>query len=97
MGMSLLNGVESILGGEVGRPDPRANRGSGMESRSLEELIGQLGDQDGRRRQRVREALVAIGEAALPSLVALPGSRPLPSMQSPRGFGMLPTTSCTTC
>ncbi len=46
-----------------------------MESRSLEELTGQLGDQDGRRRQRVRETLVAIGEAALPSASGVAGEQ----------------------
>ncbi len=42
-----------------------------MESSSLEELIAQLGDRDGGKRQRARETLVAVGEPAIPSLVAL--------------------------
>ena len=42
-----------------------------MESPWLAELIGQLGAEDGRTRQRARETLAAIGEPALPSLVAL--------------------------
>ena len=45
-----------------------------MESRRLEELTAQLGDRDGGTRQRARETLVAIGEPAIPSLVALLGS-----------------------
>ncbi len=45
-----------------------------MELRRLEELVAQLGDQDGGRRLRARETLAAIGEAALPSLVELLGS-----------------------
>lgn len=42
-----------------------------LESRRLEELIAQLGDRDGGTRERAREMLVAIGEAAVPSLVEL--------------------------
>jgi HEAT repeat protein len=42
-----------------------------MESRRLEQLIAQLGDRDGGKRQQARETLVAIGEPAVPSLVAL--------------------------
>jgi HEAT repeat protein len=45
-----------------------------MEFPRLEELIAQLGDRAGGKRQRAREALVAIGEPAIPSLVALLGS-----------------------
>jgi HEAT repeat protein len=45
-----------------------------MESRWLEELTAQLGNRDGGKRQRARETLAAIGEPALPSLVALLGS-----------------------
>jgi hypothetical protein len=40
----------------------------------LEELVAQLGDQDGVTRRRARETLAAIGEAAVPSLVELLGS-----------------------
>ena len=42
-----------------------------MEARCLEELMTQLGVQDGPTRRRARETLAAIGEPALPSLVAL--------------------------
>ena len=42
-----------------------------MGSRRLEELIAQLGDRAGSKRQRAREMLVAIGEPAVPSLVEL--------------------------
>ena len=43
-----------------------------MESyRGVEKLIAQLGDRDGDARQRARETLVAIGDPAVPSLVAL--------------------------
>ena len=45
-----------------------------MEVRWLEELIAQLGDQDGRKRRRARETLAVIGEPALPSLVELLGN-----------------------
>ena len=45
-----------------------------MESYRVEKLIAQLGDRDGGTRQRARETLVAIGEPAIPSLVALLGS-----------------------
>jgi hypothetical protein len=45
-----------------------------METLSLEELIAQLGDRAGGKRQRARETLVAVGEPAIPSLVALLGS-----------------------
>lgn len=42
-----------------------------MESRRLMELVTQLGDQDGTKRQRARETLAVIGEAAIPQLVDL--------------------------
>ncbi len=45
-----------------------------MESRHLEELIAQLGDRNGGKRRQARETLVAIGEPAVPSLVALLGN-----------------------
>ena len=47
---------------------------SDIESRRLEDLIAQLGDRDGDTRERSRETLAAIGEPAVPSLVALLGS-----------------------
>ena len=47
---------------------------SDIESHRLEELIAQLGDRDGGTRQRARETLAAIGEPAVPALVALLGS-----------------------
>ena len=52
----------------------RADGGSDIESRPLEELIARLSTSNGRTRQRVRETLAAIGEPAVPSLVALLGS-----------------------
>ena len=45
-----------------------------MRSRWSEELIAQLGAEDGLTRERARETLVAIGEPALASLVELLGS-----------------------
>jgi HEAT repeat protein len=45
-----------------------------MKSCWLEELIAQLGAEDGRTRLRARETLVAIGEPALVPLVELLGS-----------------------
>jgi HEAT repeat protein len=42
-----------------------------VESSRLKELIGQLGDSNGRTRQRARETLVAVGEPALAPLVEL--------------------------
>ena len=45
-----------------------------MESRRLEELVAQLGDRDGGKRQRARETLAVVGEPTVPSLVALLGS-----------------------
>jgi HEAT repeat protein len=45
-----------------------------MEPRWLEELKTQLGAEDAPTRQRAREALVAIGEPAVPALVELLGS-----------------------
>ena len=45
-----------------------------MNPRWSEELIAQLGAEDGLTRERARETLVAIGEPALASLVELLGS-----------------------
>ena len=45
-----------------------------MESRRLGQLITQLGDRDGGKRRQARETLAAMGEPAVPSLVALLGS-----------------------
>ena len=55
-------------------PGPDKQTEAEMESRRLEELIAQLGDRAGGKRQRAREMLVAIGEPAIPPLVALLGS-----------------------
>jgi HEAT repeat protein len=45
-----------------------------MEAGRLEELVAQLGDADGGKRQRARETLAVVGDPAVPSLVALLGS-----------------------
>jgi HEAT repeat protein len=45
-----------------------------MKPQWLEDLITQLGAEDGYARHRARETLVAIGEPALPALVDLLGS-----------------------
>lgn len=60
-----------------------------MNPRWSEELIAQLGAEDGPTRRRARETLVAIGEPALASLVELlgrpPGSPALGGRQGSHG------------
>ncbi|MHB8870489.1 MAG: HEAT repeat domain-containing protein [Thermoleophilia bacterium] len=46
-----------------------------MGSSRLEELVAQLGDQDGVTRQRARDTLTAISDEAVPHLVRLLGSQ----------------------